>query len=63
MHALAQVFKGVLDESSVGGVPGYPVAVKSVTDPSGDGAKDLQMEAAVMAQVGYHQNLVSLVGR
>jgi hypothetical protein len=60
--AFGEVFKGVLDESSTGGVPGYTVACKSVTDPSGDGAKDLLQEAAVMAQVGYHPHLVSLVG-
>jgi serine/threonine protein kinase len=60
--AFGEVFKGVIDESSTGGVPGYTIACKSVTDPSGEGAKDLLQEAAVMAQVGYHPHLVSLVG-
>jgi serine/threonine protein kinase len=31
-------------------------------DPTGDGAKDLLQEAAVMAQVGMHPNLISLIG-
>ena len=57
-----EVFKGILDESSTGGVPGYLVACKSVVDGSGEGANDLLQEALVMAQVGPHQNLVSLIG-
>jgi serine/threonine protein kinase len=57
-----EVFKGVLDESSTGGVPGYLVACKSVVDGTGEGADDLLQEALVMAQVGSHPNLVSLIG-
>jgi hypothetical protein len=57
-----EVFKGILDESSTGGVPGYLVACKSVVDGSGEGANDLLQEALVMAQVGSHPNLVSLIG-
>jgi hypothetical protein len=60
--AFGEVFKAVLDESHHGGVPGYLVACKSVMDPSGDGAADLVQEAAVMAQVDSHINLVSLIG-
>jgi serine/threonine protein kinase len=33
-----------------------------VVDSSGDGAKEMLQEAAVMAQVGGHPNLVSLIG-
>jgi serine/threonine protein kinase len=60
--AFGEVFKGILDETSTGGVPGYMVACKSVTDPSGDGAADLLQEATIMAQIGSHPNLVSLIG-
>jgi serine/threonine protein kinase len=60
--AFGEVFKGYLDESMVGGVPGYMVACKSVMDPTGEGSKDLLQEAVVMAQVGTHRNLVSLIG-
>jgi hypothetical protein len=61
--AFGEVFKGILDETSNNhGVPGYLVACKSVTDPTGDGAADLLQEATVMAQIGTHINLVSLIG-
>jgi hypothetical protein len=60
--AFGEVFKAVLDESKHGGVPGYLVACKSVTDPSGEGAQDLLQEATIMGQVGMHDNLVSLIG-
>ncbi len=60
--AFGEVYKAILDESSIGGVPGYPVAVKTSKSASGEGATELIQEAAVMAQVTGHQNLVSLVG-
>jgi surface protein len=60
--AFGEVFKGILDETSNNGVPGYPVACKSVADATGDGADDLLQEATVMAQIGHHVNLVSLIG-
>jgi surface protein len=60
--AFGEVYKGVLDESQVNGVPGYLVACKSVATSTGDGADDLKFEATVMAQVGSHENLVSLIG-
>jgi hypothetical protein len=61
--AFGEVFKGILDETSNNnGVPGYLVACKSVTAATGDGAADLLQEATIMAQVGNHPNLVSLIG-
>jgi hypothetical protein len=57
-----EVWKAVLDESTVGGVPGYMVAVKTSLDTEGEGADELIREATVMAQVTGHKNLVSLVG-
>jgi serine/threonine protein kinase len=51
-----------LDESSVNRVPGYIVAFKTTDASHGDGANDLEFEATVMAQVGMHDNLVSLIG-
>jgi serine/threonine protein kinase len=60
--AFGEVFQGVLDEHKYGGVPGYLVACKSVTDSTGEGAHDLLQEATIMAQVGVHANLVSLIG-
>ena len=62
--AFGTVWKAVLDESSAGGPPGYLVAVKEVldADASQEARNDLLQEAAVMAQIGSHENLVSLVG-
>ena len=62
--AFGSVWKAVLDESSQGGPPGYTVAVKEVTSAieSPQAREDLLQEAAVMAQIGAHENLVSLVG-
>lgn len=58
-----EVWKAVLDESSVrGGVPGYLVAVKTALDATGEGADELKREALVMAQVLGHPNVVALVG-
>jgi hypothetical protein len=57
-----EVFKALLDESPDGGVPGYAVAVKTSKEAAGEGADELLREAAVMAQVTGHPNLVSLVG-
>lgn len=47
-----------------GGVPPFLVAAKTVLDSkeSPENTRDLQSEAVVMAQVGHHANLVSLVG-
>ena len=60
--AFGEVWKGVLDESSAGGVPGYPVAVKTSKEAHGEGADELCREATVMAQVTGHPNLVALIG-
>ena len=62
--AFGTVWKAILDESSVGGPPGYMVAIKEavVADDSLEARDDLLQEAALMAQVGAHENLVSLVG-
>ena len=57
-----KVWKGVLDESSAGGVPGYTVAVKTSKEGKGEGAEEMMREATVMAQVSGHPNLVSLIG-
>lgn len=60
--AFGEVWKGMLDESSVGGVPGYLVAIKTSKEITGDGANELTKEATVMAQIDPHKHLVSLVG-
>ena len=61
-----RVWKGTLDESSTGGgtgVPSYLVAAKTVKNSSShEATEELHKEAAVMAQVSHHPNLVSLVG-
>lgn len=60
--AFGEVWHGVLDESSAGGVPGYNCAVKTSKDAKGEGAEEMLREATVMAQVSGHPNLVSLIG-
>ena len=60
--AFGEVKKGVIDESSAGGPPGYLCAVKTVKEGSAEGIEDLLQEATVMAQVGSHANVVSMIG-
>lgn len=61
--AFGDVWMAVLDESStVGGVPGYEVAVKTVNDAGGEGEDDLIKEATVMSMVPEHPNIVPLIG-
>ena len=60
--AFGDVWKGVLDESKSGGVPGYEVAIKTVNQAGGDGEEDLVKEATVMAMVPNHDNIVPLIG-
>ena len=60
--AFGEVWKAVLDESDRGGVPGYMVAAKTAKSTDGEAADDLRKEAAVMAQLEQHPNIVSLVG-
>ena len=57
------MWKGKLDETSAGGVPSYLVAVKlSKSAPNERTNNELFKEAAVMAQVPPHSNVVSLIG-
>lgn len=56
------VCEATIDESSSGGPPGYPCAVKTVKEGSAEGMEDLLQEATVMAQLGSHPNVVSLIG-
>ena len=60
--AFGEVKKGEIDESSAGGAPGYPCAVKTVKAGSAEGMADLLQEATVMAQVGSHPYIVSMIG-
>jgi hypothetical protein len=61
--AFGDVCKAILDE---GGMPAYPVAVKTVRDNGGEAAAELFREAAMMQQVAGantgHPNLVSIIG-
>jgi hypothetical protein len=60
--AFGEVWKSFLDESSSGGVPGYMVAVKTCLVSGGEGEEDMVKEAAIMAQVPSHPNVVPLIG-
>ncbi len=61
--SFGEVCRGVLDESyELDAVPAYAVAVKTCKDLVGTGADDLRREATVMAQLGSHPNIVSLIG-
>ena len=60
--AFGSVWKGLLDEGAVGGVPGYLVAVKTTNKNDFEGSAELLREAALMALVERHPNVVSLVG-
>jgi serine/threonine protein kinase len=57
-----EVWKGLLDESATREVDAFMVAVKSTHGVEGEAAEELQREAIVMALVGRHPNLVSLIG-
>ena len=59
-----EVWKGTLDDKDHVGVPEYMVAAKTVLDTanSPEAKDDLLQEATVMANVGTHPNLVSLIG-
>jgi serine/threonine protein kinase len=61
------VWKAVLDDSANTGSPEYQVAAKLVRGTKGGGvsrkaASDLMTEAAVMALLAGHKNLVSIIG-
>ena len=59
-----EVWKGLLDDRDHRSVPEYLVAAKTVlnSSKSQEAKEDLLQEATVMAQVGEHVNLVSLIG-
>jgi surface protein len=62
--AFGAVWKAVLDESASTGRPEYQVAAKTIkdADASPEATEDLMTEAAVMAQLSGHKNLVSIIG-
>ena len=62
--AFGEVLKGSLNEYKVTGVPAYTVAIKTVKDGgnNSDAIHEFNREAAVMALVSDHKNLVSLIG-
>jgi serine/threonine protein kinase len=62
--AFGAVWKAMLDESSTTGSPEYQVAAKTVlnANESPEATEDLLNEAAVMAQVKGHPNLISIIG-
>jgi serine/threonine protein kinase len=66
--AFGAVWKAILNETVVAGrhhrIPEYQVAAKTVKDSSAspEATMDLVTEAAVMAQVSGHPNLVSIIG-
>jgi hypothetical protein len=57
--AFGEVWMATIDEKQV---PEYHVAVKTVLNQDSEGAQDLLTEAFVMAHVGSHLNLVSMIG-
>jgi hypothetical protein len=61
--AFGEVWKAMLDESKSRNIPEYTVAAKTVLDSvTGAGTLEMLSEAAVMAQVSGHPNLVQIVG-
>ena len=56
------VSKGVLDEKLQSLPGGVLVAVKSATSVTSEGAEEICREAAIMAQLTEHQNVLSLIG-
>ena len=61
------VIKGTLDESSVGGVPVYNVAVKKCSNDEDEETKtncerDLMNEATLMAMIPNHKNIIPIIG-
>ena len=64
--SFGDVWKGTLDDGEYKDVPPYLVAAKTVLEGSTSSAlaaeEDLLKEAALMAQVGQHINVVSLIG-
>jgi hypothetical protein len=62
--AFGEVYKAQLDEMFTRSTPEYTVAAKTVLDAksSPEAAREMLAEAGVMAAVGSHPNLVSLIG-
>lgn len=60
--AFGTVWKGLLDETRNNGPSGYIVALKRVNEDSEQAIEELFDESFLMAQIGQHANLVSLVG-
>jgi hypothetical protein len=62
--AFGEVYKAQLDEMFTRSTPEYTVAAKTVLDAksSPEATKEMLAEAGVMAAVGSHPNLVSLIG-
>jgi serine/threonine protein kinase len=61
--AFGAVWKAMLDESSSTGTPEYQVAAKTVLEDAPPEARtELATEAAMMAQLAGHKNLVSIIG-
>jgi serine/threonine protein kinase len=62
--AFGEVYKAQLDESHTRSAHEYTVAAKTVLDAksSPEATKEMLAEAGVMAAVGTHPNLVSLIG-
>jgi serine/threonine protein kinase len=62
--AFGEVYKAQLDELFTRRTPEYTVAAKTVLDAqnSPEATKEMLAEAGVMAAVGSHPNLVSLIG-
>jgi serine/threonine protein kinase len=60
--AFGNVFKGLIDESQISGVPQYSVAIKVLLDdPTRAELDEFMREAAIMAQFN-HPNVLSQVG-
>ena len=60
--AFGEVWKGVLDDSSRGGVRDYLVAVKTLVRDTEEATSEMLQEAVIMAHIGSHSNVVNLVG-
>jgi serine/threonine protein kinase len=62
--AFGEVYKAQLDEMFTRSTPEYTVAAKTVLDAksSPEATREMLAEAGVMAAVGSHPNLVSLIG-
>jgi serine/threonine protein kinase len=62
--AFGEVYKAQLDEMLTRNTPEYTVAAKTVLDAksSPEATREILAEAGVMAAVGSHPNLISLIG-